>query len=69
MSGDAWTAHAQDQIVRYKNPLREESHPELLADFPYKYIEQQFFGNKWAAHPGSTAGSMASGYKMDLAGF
>ncbi len=55
MSGDAWTARAQDQIVRYKNPLREESHPELLADFPYKYIEQQFFtgreGAPWHWHP------------------
>ena len=54
MSGDAWTAHAQDQIVRYKNPLREESHPELLTDFPYKYIEQQFFtgreGAPWHWH-------------------
>lgn len=49
MSDDTWTAHVQDQIVRYKNPLREESHPELQADFPYKYIEQQFFAGREGA--------------------
>lgn len=29
-----------DITLQYKNPLREEEHPELIAGFPYKFIRQ-----------------------------
>lgn len=29
---------SNDVTLKYKNPLREESHPELASDFPYKRI-------------------------------
>ena len=43
-----------DVTLQYKNPLREESHPELAPDFPYKYIDRAFsekqMGAPWHWH-------------------
>lgn len=43
-----------DVTLQYKNPLREESHPELAPDFPYKQIDRVFsekqMGAPWHWH-------------------
>ena len=49
MKDEEWSEHRQDLILQYKNPLREESHPELLADFPYKRIDQRLYAGRVGA--------------------
>lgn len=46
-----WTDEENDVILQYKNPLREESHPELMADFPYKYINRKFKNDRETGAP------------------
>lgn len=36
------TSGKRDAELSYKNPLREEDHPELSLDFPYKHIVREF---------------------------
>ncbi|MBC2456093.1 helix-turn-helix domain-containing protein [Clostridium beijerinckii] len=38
-------------ILQYKNPLREESHPELMGDFPYKFIDRKFRNDRETGAP------------------
>lgn len=39
---EGFSSEQRDAELYYKNPLREEEHPELSLDFPYKHIVREF---------------------------